>query len=69
MIEETYLRAKSICISLASVFTSHLPKRGLSTLKQLFTVIQLNVKVIIQMAISHIFSQNPPGHDWLINLF
>ena len=62
MIGEIHLRAKSICIPLASVFTSHLPKGGFSTLKRLFTVIQLIAKVILQMAISHVFSQNPPGY-------
>ena len=30
---------------------------------------QFNVMVMLQMAISHIFSQNPPGHDWLIDPF
>ena len=68
MIGEIHLKTKSICISLAPIFTSHLPKGGLSTLKQLLTVIQLNAKVILQMAISHMF-HNPPGHDWHIDLF
>ena len=39
MTVEIHLKTKNICVPLASIFTSHWPKEGLSTLSWLFTVI------------------------------
>ena len=60
MIGEVHLRTKSICIPQASVFINHLSKGKFRL---------LNRKIFQTQVISHIFSQNLEGHDWLIDLF